>query len=66
MGCGLWARSQRDSSISARLAQALERVAEEEEGYAEPRRGMLNDPQKGFNLGTKGKIRWSRDSVHER
>ena len=48
------------------LTRALERVAEEEDGYAKARRGMLEDLRKGFSLGTKGRIRWSRDAIHER
>jgi hypothetical protein len=48
------------------LAQALRHMAEEDERYDAARRGMLADLRKGFNLGTKGKITWRRDSLHER
>jgi predicted transcriptional regulator len=58
--------AQRDSSISALLRHSLEQVAEEEAGYQEAQRGMLADLRRGFDLGTKGKIGWSRDSIHER
>ena len=58
--------AQRDSSLSAVPTQALEQVAEQEQGYAEARREMLKDLRKGFSLGTKGNIGWSRNSVHER
>ncbi len=58
--------AQRESSVSAMLAQALRHVAEEDEGYEAAHRGMLADLRKGFNLGTKGKIAWRRDSLHER
>jgi len=58
--------AQREISLSAMLTQALEQVAEQEQGYAEARREMLEDLRKGFSLGTKGKIGWSRNSVHER
>ncbi len=58
--------AQQDSSISAMLTEALHRVADEELGYAEARRSMLADLRKGFPLGTKGKIAWRRESLHER
>ncbi len=58
--------AQRDSSISALLAHSLQQIADQEEGYRAAHRGMLEDLRKGFNLGTKGQIAWSRDSVHER
>lgn len=58
--------AQRDTSVSAMLTQALRLVAEEQEGYQEARRAMLRDLRRGYNLGTAGKIAWSRDSLHER
>ena len=56
----------RESSVSALLTMTLRQIADEEQGYQEARRGMLADLQKGYNLGTQGKIGWSRESVHER
>jgi hypothetical protein len=41
-------------------------MAEEQEGYEEARRAMLRDLRRGYNLGTKGRIDWSRESLHER
>lgn len=58
--------AQRDSSISAMLTQALRQVADAEDGFEDARRGMLRDLRKGYDLGTNGKIGWTRDSVHER
>ena len=58
--------AQRDTSVSAMLAQALREVAEEQEGYEAARRMMLRDLRRGYNLGTHGKTTWSRDSLHER
>ncbi|MEK7405376.1 MAG: hypothetical protein AAB225_09730 [Acidobacteriota bacterium] len=29
-------------------------------------RAMLRDLRRGYDLGTRGKIAWSRDSLHER
>lgn len=56
----------RESSVSALLTMTLRQIADEEQGYQQARRGMLADLQKGYNLGTQGKIGWSRESVHER
>ena len=58
--------AKRDTSISALLSRALEEIADEDEGYAEARRGMRGDLRRGYALGTRGKIDWTRDSVHER
>lgn len=48
------------------LASALRQIADEEAGYQEACRGMLADLRKGYNLGTKGRIDWKREAVHER
>jgi predicted transcriptional regulator len=58
--------AKQDTSISALLAATLSQVADQEEGYAEARDAMLADLARGYNLGTQGKIAWSRDSLHER
>ncbi len=48
------------------LTQALRELAEEEEGYSQAHRGMLEDLRKGYHLGALGKIGFRRESVHER
>jgi hypothetical protein len=58
--------AKRDTSISALLTATLSELADQEEGYAEARDGMLADLARGYNLGTHGAITWSRDSLHER
>jgi predicted transcriptional regulator len=58
--------AKQDTSLSAMLTNALRQLADEEEGYAEARRQMLKDLRKGYQLGTNGKIVWSRDDLHER
>ena len=58
--------AKQDTSISAILTETLSRLADEEEGYTEARDGMLSDLSRGYNLGTKGRITWTRDSLHER
>lgn len=58
--------AQEDTSISAMLTEALRQLADQEEGYLAAKRGMLEDLRRGYNLGTCGKIGWTRDEVHER
>ena len=58
--------AKRETSISALLTATLAELADQEEGYAEARDGMLADLALGYHLGTKGAINWSRDSLHER
>lgn len=60
------AAAQRDTSISAMLTGALRQLAGEEGGYVEARRGMLEDLRRGYDLGTKGKAGWTRNSLHDR
>ena len=57
---------KQDTSLSAMLSRVLERMADEEEGYAEAGRGMLKDLKRGYDLGSNGKISWTRESLHER
>jgi hypothetical protein len=57
---------KQETSLSAMLSRALEQMADEEEGYAEARRGMLHDLRNGCDLGTNGRIDWTRESLHER
>ena len=58
--------AKRNTSISALLAETLSQIADQEEGYAEARDGMFADLELGYDLGTRGSIDWSRDSLHER
>jgi len=58
--------AKQDKSVSGMLTEALRQIADEADGYAEARRQMLKDLQKGYNLGTYGKIGWTRDDLHER
>ena len=58
--------AKRDTSVSAMLTKAMHHLADEEDGYTEAQRGMLDDLDTGYSLGTGGRIQWSRDSLHER
>ena len=58
--------AKQDTSLSALLTGALRQIVDENDGYAEAQRAMLKDLRKGYNLGTHGKIPWTREDVHER
>jgi predicted transcriptional regulator len=58
--------AQRDTSISALLTATLSELADQDEGYAEARDAMLRDMERGYDLGTRGQITWTRDSLRER
>jgi predicted transcriptional regulator len=58
--------AKQETSISAMITKALRQIADEENGYSEAQRGMLDDLRKGYNLGTRGKIGWTRGDLHER
>jgi predicted transcriptional regulator len=58
--------AKEDTSISALLTATLSELADYEEGYGEARDAMIADLAKGYDLGTRGQISWTRDSLHER
>jgi predicted transcriptional regulator len=57
---------KRDTSLSALLTQALEEMVAHDDSYAEARSRHLSQLEKGFDLGTHGRITWKRDELHER
>jgi predicted transcriptional regulator len=58
--------AKQDTSLSAMLTRALQQIIDEESGYADAQRRMLKDLRKGYDLGTHGKISWTRNDLHER
>jgi predicted transcriptional regulator len=58
--------ARQDTSISALLTATLSDLADQEEGYAEARDAMIADMERGYHLGTRGRVSWTRDSLHER
>jgi metal-responsive CopG/Arc/MetJ family transcriptional regulator len=55
-----------DRSLSDLLRKTLEEKVKEETGYQRASKRQLAVMEKGFDLGTKGKITVSRDELHER
>lgn len=58
--------ARRGTSVSQLLARMLSDLVEQETGYAHARERSLNRMREGVDLGTGGRITWSRDSIHER
>ena len=56
----------KDRSLSDLLRETLEEKVEEETGYQRAKERQLALMEKGFNLGTKGRITISREELHER
>jgi hypothetical protein len=55
-----------DKSLSAFMTDALEEKVKKESGYKKAKKRQLKLLEKGFDLGTQGKISLSRDKLHER
>ncbi|RJP24780.1 MAG: CopG family transcriptional regulator [Deltaproteobacteria bacterium] len=58
--------SAQDKSLSELLRESLEEKVSEASGYRQARDRQLRILATGFDLGLRGEVTWSRDSVHER
>ncbi len=58
--------AERGSSISRMLTEALDEILDRESGYEAARRRSLAGLEQGWDLGTHGRITWTRDELHER
>lgn len=56
----------RDTSLSGLLADTLIELVEREDQYEIAKQRQLTWLDQGMDLGTEGKIGWSRESLHER
>lgn len=57
---------QRQTSVSNLLTQALTRLVKQQDQYAHAKRRHLQWLERGFDLGTGGKLKTKRDELHER
>jgi hypothetical protein len=57
---------QRQTSVSNLLTQALVRIVQQEDAYAQAQRRHLQWLDHAFDLGTKGKLTTERDELHDR
>lgn len=58
--------ADRDTSMSALLTEALERIADEDRRYSAARKRALAAMKSAGSLGTDGRPTWTRDELHER
>jgi hypothetical protein len=58
--------ARRQTSVSKLLTQALEEMATREEEYAQARQRHMAWLEHAAELGTGGRITWSRESLHDR
>jgi predicted transcriptional regulator len=58
--------ADRDTSVSALMAEALSRVADEDRRYSAARKRAMAALRSPRSLGTHGRRGWSRDELHER
>jgi len=58
--------ARRGTSVSQLLARMLRETVERETGYAAARERSLTLLHEGTDLGTSGRVTWSRDDLHER
>jgi len=58
--------ADRDSSVSALMADALTRLADEDRRYSSARKRSLAALHSAGSLGTGGRRTWTRDELHER
>ena len=56
--------ARRGTSVSALLEGKLKDLMREENDYEQARREFMKLLDKGFDLGTGGKITWTRDEVY--
>jgi hypothetical protein len=58
--------AKEDKSLSALLKESLEERIRKTTGYKEAKERQIRLMEKGFNLGTGGRIPCSREELHER
>lgn len=58
--------ARRQTSVSKLVTLTLEELAAREDAYARARDRHLGWLEQGADLGTHGKISWSREALHER
>ena len=58
--------ARRGTSVSQLLARMLSETVERETGYDTAKNHSLAVLREGMDLGTGGRMTWSRDDLHER
>lgn len=58
--------ADRETSVSALMADALARLADEDRRYSAARKRALAAMKSARSLGTRGRRSWTRHELHER
>ncbi len=58
--------AEENKSLSELIREFLEKKVKEDAEYERAKERHLKLLKKGFDLGTKGKITWTREELHER
>ncbi len=58
--------ASREKSLSELIKESLENVIFEASGYKNARERQLTLLKKGYDLGTEGRVIYSREELHER
>lgn len=58
--------AQEDKSLSELIRETLSKKVQEESEYEDAKKRQIAAMEKGFNLGTKGKMKFLRDELYER
>ena len=56
--------AERGSSISRMLTEQLDELLDRESGYERARRRALADLERGWDLGLRDGVTWTRDELH--
>ncbi|MEQ2128704.1 CopG family transcriptional regulator [Caldanaerobacter subterraneus KAk] len=56
----------KQTTVSGLLTETLEEIARKEDLYAKAMLRHISMLEKGFDLGTEGKITWGREELYER
>lgn len=58
--------AEEDKSLSEFIRESLYEKIKKDTGYKEAMERQIKLMKKGFDLGTRGRITWTREEVHER
>ncbi|MBF0557404.1 MAG: ribbon-helix-helix protein, CopG family [Nitrospirae bacterium] len=58
--------AEEDKSLSEFIRESLDEKIKKDTGYEEAMERQIRLMKKGFDLGIKGRIKWTREELHER
>lgn len=58
--------SEEDKSLTEFIRESIDEKIKKDTGYREAMERQIKLMKKGFNMGTKGRVAWTREDLHER